>query len=133
MNKIVWTNGCFDILHRGHIELFKYAKSLGKILIVGLDEDSRIKSSKGAKRPVNNLQDRMEVLQSIKYIDSVVSFGTDQELKDQITKNKVQLIVVGSDYLGKKVIGSELVQETKYFRRIDGYSTTQILQNSSNW
>lgn len=133
MNKIVWTNGCFDILHRGHIELFKYAKSLGKILIVGLDEDSRIKSSKGAKRPVNNLQDRMEVLQSIKYIDSVVSFGTDQELKDQIKKNKVQLIVVGSDYLGKKVIGSELVQETKYFRRIDGYSTTQILQNSSNW
>jgi len=128
MNKIVWTNGCFDILHRGHIELFKYAKSLGKILIVGLDEDSRIKSSKGAKRPVNNLQDRMEVLQSIKYIDSVVSFGTDQELKDQITKNKVQLIVVGSDYLGKKVIGSELVQETKYFRRIDGYSTTQILE-----
>ena len=59
---IVWTNGCFDVLHRGHIELFKYAKSLGKYLVVGIDEDERIKNSKGPERPINTLEDRKTIL-----------------------------------------------------------------------
>ena len=78
--KVIWTNGCFDIIHRGHIELFKYARSIGDILIVGIDEDNRVKQSKGAHRPINCLEDRKFVLQSIEYIDKVVSFGTDKEL-----------------------------------------------------
>ena len=62
----VWTNGCFDVLHRGHIELFKYAKSLGDKLIVGVDSDDKVKKDKGKDRPINNLEDRTEMLLSIK-------------------------------------------------------------------
>ena len=75
--KIIWTNGCFDVLHRGHIELFKYAKSLGDYLVVGIDDDERVRASKGPLRPINNLEDRVEMLESIKYIDEVVPFSTD--------------------------------------------------------
>ena len=70
----VWINGCFDILHRGHIELFKYGKSLGDELMVGLDDDGMINRFKGNKRPYNTLQDRIEVIKAIKYVDSVCSF-----------------------------------------------------------
>ena len=72
----VWTNGCFDILHRGHIEMFRYAKSLGDELVVGIDKDEKVKLYKGKDRPINNLQDRMYMLQSIKYIDKVVYFNS---------------------------------------------------------
>ena len=67
----IWTNGCFDILHRGHIEMFRYAKSLGDELVVGVDSDEKVKLDKGEDRPINNLQDRILMLQSIKYIDKV--------------------------------------------------------------
>ena len=76
----VWTNGCFDILHRGHIELFKYAKSLGDELVVGIDSDEKVKKDKGKNRPIINLQDRIFMLQSIKYIDKVIPFDTTKEL-----------------------------------------------------
>ena len=69
--KVVFTNGCFDILHRGHIELFRYAKSLGNKLIVGLDTDEKIRTTKGEDRPFNTLEDRKFVLSSIKYIDEL--------------------------------------------------------------
>jgi len=74
--KIVWTNGCFDILHRGHIELFKYAKSLGDTLLVGVDSDFKVKQDKGEDRPFNNEEDRIELLNSIRYIDKVFLFNT---------------------------------------------------------
>ena len=76
----VWINGCFDILHRGHIELFKYGKSLGDELMVGLDDDGMIKRFKGNKRPYNTLQDRIEVIKAIKYVDSVCSFYSTPNL-----------------------------------------------------
>ena len=72
--KIIWTNGCFDVLHRGHIELFKYAKSLGTKLYVGIDSDEKIKKDKGNSRPYNNLDDRYFLLESIKYIDKIFVF-----------------------------------------------------------
>ena len=68
MGKIVWTNGCFDILHKGHIELFKYAKSLGDKLYIGIDSDEKVKKDKGSDRPFNNVEDRRDVLESIKYV-----------------------------------------------------------------
>ena len=74
--KIVWTNGCFDILHRGHIELFKYAKSLGDTLLVGVDSDFKVKQDKGEDRPFNNEEDRIELLNSIRYIDKIFLFNT---------------------------------------------------------
>ena len=128
----VWTNGCFDLLHRGHIELFKYAKSLGDRLIVGVDDDQRVRNSKGDDRPINSLHDRVEMLKSIRYIDDVVSFGSDEELELKVLLSKAEFIVVGTDYENKKVIGSQHVKEVKFYRKIDGYSTTKILESSIN-
>ena len=124
---VIWTNGCFDVLHRGHIELFKYAKSLGTHLVVGVDTDERVKASKGPARPFNNLQDRVAILSAISYIDKVCVFGSDNELKEQILANNANTIVVGSDYKNKRVIGSELVETVDFFERISDYSTSKIL------
>lgn len=125
--KVIWTNGCFDILHRGHIELFKYAKSLGDYLVVGIDTDERVKASKGPKRPFNNIEDRIAMLESIKYIDEIYVFDTNSDLDSQVLLSGAEVIVVGSDYKNKKVIGSKHTQEVKFFDRIKGYSTTKIL------
>tara|TARA_R100000664_G_C2636060_1_gene63313 strand:- start:18 stop:410 length:393 start_codon:yes stop_codon:yes gene_type:complete len=125
--KIIWTNGCFDVLHRGHVELFKYAKSLGDYLVVGIDTDERVKASKGPKRPFNNIEDRIAMLESIKYIDEIYVFDTNTELATQVARSGAEIIVVGSDYRNKKVIGSRHVQEVKFFDRIKGYSTSKIL------
>jgi D-beta-D-heptose 7-phosphate kinase/D-beta-D-heptose 1-phosphate adenosyltransferase len=125
--KIIWTNGCFDVLHRGHIELLKYAKSLGDWLVVGIDTDERVKNSKGESRPFNNIEDRVAMLESIKYVDEVVVFDTDCELEDKVLLSNADVMVVGSDYKDKEVIGSRHVQQVKFFDRIDGYSTTKIL------
>lgn len=125
--KVIWTNGCFDVLHRGHIELFKYAKSLGDYLVVGVDTDERVKASKGPKRPFNNIEDRIAMLESIKYIDEIYVFDTNTDLDSQVLQSGAEIIVVGSDYKNKKVIGSRHTQEVKFFDRIKGYSTTKIL------
>lgn len=126
--RIVWVNGCFDVLHRGHIELFKYARSLGDYLVVGVDTDERVKESKGFSRPFNNLEDRIALLGAIKYIDETRAFDTDNELETQILLSEAKVIVVGSDYKNKNVIGSHLVGEVKFFDRIKNYSTTKVLE-----
>ena len=94
---IVWTNGCFDILHRGHIELF-------------------------------NQEDRKAMLESIKYIDKVFIFDSRQGLEDLIKETKPHVLIVGSDWKGKDVVGEEYAQHVRFFDRIDGYSTTEILE-----
>ena len=129
----VWVNGCFDILHRGHIELFKYANSLGDYLVVGVDDDDRVRASKGKGRPFNCLEDRVEMLRSIRYINEVVCFSTDKELDRKVMLSGADVMVVGSDYEDKKVIGSDHVKEVKFYRKIDGYSTTKILEGSTTW
>ena len=123
----VWINGCFDILHRGHIELFKYGKSLGDELMVGLDDDGMIKRFKGNKRPYNTLQDRIEVIRSIKYVDLVCSFYSTPTLYKSIKDYNPNIMVVGSDWKGKVIIGKEIPEEIKYFDRVGDYSTTKIL------
>lgn len=119
----VWVNGTFDILHRGHIELLKFANSYGTVR-VGIDKDIRVKQLKGSSRPINKLADRIVMMESIKYVDSVVSFGTDKELEDQIKLWKPHYIILGDDYKDKKVIGSENVPNIIFFSKIGGYSTT---------
>ena len=124
----VWTNGCFDILHRGHIEMFEYAKSLGDVLIVGIDSDERVKKDKGEGRPINNLDDRAIVLQSIKYIDRVMEFDSTNELRNLIKDIRPDIMVIGSDWKGKKVVGEEYAGKVDFFDRIEGYSTTDIIE-----
>ena len=123
----VWTNGCFDILHRGHIELFKFASLLGDELVVGVDTDEKVKLDKGKDRPINNLQDRMLILQSIKYIDKVIPFDSTEDLRKTIRWYKPDIMVIGSDWRGKDVIGEEFADKLVFFDRIEGYSTTKIL------
>ena len=124
----VWTNGCFDILHRGHIEMLEYAKSLGDVLIVGIDSDERVKKDKGEGRPINSLDDRAIILQSIKYIDRVIEFDSTDELKWLIKDIKPDIMVIGSDWKDKKIIGQEYVDKVDFFDRIEGYSTTDIIE-----
>tara|TARA_A100001515_G_scaffold44588_2_gene35045 strand:+ start:81 stop:467 length:387 start_codon:yes stop_codon:yes gene_type:complete len=127
---IVWTNGCFDVLHRGHIELFKHAKSLGKELYVGIDSDEKVKKDKGKNRPFNKLEDRVEMLLSIKYIDKVFVFDSAEKLKRIISDVKPYILIVGSDWKNKEVIGDEYAQHVRFFDRIEGYSTTEILNGN---
>ena len=126
--KIIWTNGCFDVLHRGHIELFKYAKSLGTKLYVGIDSDEKVKLDKGEDRPFNKLSDRIKVLKAIKYIDEVISFDSTEGLESLVENHKPHVLIVGSDWYGKKVVGEQYAQHVRFFDRIDGYSTTNILE-----
>ena len=129
--KVVWTNGCFDVLHRGHIEMLKFARSLGDKLIVGLDTDEKVKLSKGEDRPFNNLEDREMMVRSIRYVDDTVSFDSQNELENLIKTIKPDILVVGSDWEGKYVVGSQYAKELKFFQRIGEYSTTRILQNDN--
>ena len=125
----IWVNGCFDILHVGHIELLKYAKSLGDALIVGIDSDDRIRLSKGPSRPFNSLEDRKRFLESIRHVDRVVSYSTDEGLETQLKKNKIDIMVIGSDWKGKRVVGEKIVKKVVFFDRIGKHSTTRILNN----
>ena len=126
---IVWTNGCFDILHRGHIELFKYAKSLGTKLYVGIDSDEKVKLDKGIDRPFNTLEDRKIMLESIKFIDQVFIFDSAKELEEMVKTISPDIMVIGSDWRGKKVTGQQYTKKLKFFNRVIGYSTTNILEN----
>lgn len=127
----VWTNGCFDVLHRGHIELFKYAKSLGTKLIVGIDSDEKIRREKGGSRPINNAYDRKFLLKSIKYIDKVYVFDSKEGLEYQIEEILPDIMVIGSDWKGKTIIGEQYADKLVFFNRIKGYSTTNILKNEN--
>ena len=128
---IIFVNGCFDILHRGHIELFKYAKSLGDYLIVSIDTDRRVQELKGLNRPFNNQDDRKFILESVRYIDAVYFFDSENELETLISSINPDVMVVGSDWKQKKVIGSQYAKSLKFFKRVGDYSTTKILQGSS--
>lgn len=123
----IWINGCFDVIHIGHIELLSYGSNLG-IVRVGIDSDSRVKKMKGDSRPINNQFNRKKLLESIKFVDSVVIFENDDQLKEAILEWETDYLIVGSDYKNKNVIGSELVKKVFFFDRIDSHSTTQILE-----
>ena len=128
-DKRIWTNGSFDILHRGHLELLNECHSLGNFVVVGIDSDRRIKEKKGDGRPFNNQEDRRYFLSQLRVVDYVVVFDTDEELASFVRDYNVDTMVVGSDWKGKPIIGSEHADEVQYFDRIEGYSTTKILEN----
>ena len=123
----IWVNGAFDILHIGHIKLLKYAAAMGH-LRVGIDTDDRIKELKGPTRPFNCFKDREEFLLSLRFVDDVVSFSTEEELIDQIKLYQPDIMVIGSDYKNRRIIGAEHVGKIVYFNRLDDISTTSILE-----
>lgn len=126
--KKIFVNGCFDVLHPGHIRLFEYAKSLGDILIVAIDSDRKVSEMKGSNRPIYNQEDRASVLESIRYIDSVFIFDTKEELEGLIKVINPDILVVGSDWKGKEVVGSEYAKEVRFFDRVGTFSTTKTIQ-----
>ena len=127
MDRIVWCNGTFDIIHPGHIELFKVGASLGNKLIVATDTDEKIRKDKGAFKPVNNLCDRISMLQAIKYIDEVLYFNDRKELEGLIKLYMPDILLLGDDWKGGDVVGKEYAREVRFLPRLN-YSTTDIIK-----
>ncbi len=128
--KIVFTNGCFDLLHIGHTRLLQFAKSHGDILILGLNTDSSIKKLKGPSRPVTPQEERAEILSALSYIDYIVFFDEDTPL-NLITTVKPFIIVKGGDYTRETTVGHELVESyggrIEIFKTLNGYSSSKII------
>ncbi len=129
--KIVFTNGCFDILHRGHVTYLNEAKSLGDILVVGLNSDASVKRLKGPTRPVNSEQDRKFVLENLKSVDNVFIFEEDTPY-NLINHIKPHVLVKGGDWKPKDIVGSDIVLENggevRSLNFVDGFSTTSTIE-----
>lgn len=124
----VFVNGTFDLPHRAHLELLSYARSLGNQLIVGIDSDRRVTELKGAGRPVYNQYDRKFFLESLKSVTQVIIFDSDQSLIKLIKQISPDIMVKGSDYRNKPIIGAEFCKDIIFYERIPEYSTTQTIQ-----
>lgn len=124
--KVVFTNGCFDILHAGHIKYLNKAKKLGDILIIGLNSDSSVKRLKGKTRPINSQNSRALLLSALEFVDFVVIFDEDTPL-NLIEKIRPDILVKGADYAGKEVVGSNIAKEVVLVEFEDGFSTTNII------
>lgn len=128
--KIVFTNGCFDILHSGHVKYLAEAKGLGDILILGLNSDSSVKRLKGKERPINNEQERAVVLSALSSISYIVIFEEDTPY-NTINHIKPNILVKGGDWKPKDIVGSDIVSsyngEVRSLSYIDGQSTTDII------
>jgi D-beta-D-heptose 7-phosphate kinase / D-beta-D-heptose 1-phosphate adenosyltransferase len=129
--KIVFTNGCFDILHIGHIKYLEAAKNHGDVLVVGLNSDHSIKLIKGEDRPINSQDDRANIIAALKAVDYLVVFDDETPL-NLIEHIKPDTLVKGGDYKGKKIIGQEVVKESIIIPFIDGKSTTNIIARIKN-
>lgn len=126
--KIIFVNGCFDVLHPGHIQLFKYAKSLGDYLIVAIDSDKRVSEIKGPERPIFSQSDRSQTLEAIRYIDVVYIFDSKEDLENLLKDIAPDIMIVGSDWKGKEVVGKHYAKTVRFFDRVGEYSTTKTLQ-----
>jgi len=135
----IFTNGCFDILHRGHLELLEYCRhragqhgsffGVGEV-IVGLNSDDSIRELKGDGRPINNERDRKYALEALKYVDTVIVFNEPTPL-ELIKIIKPDIIIKGGDYEKENVVGSDLC-DVIIFKLVEGYSTTNIIKNNLN-
>jgi len=125
--KIVFTNGCFDILHLGHVKYLEKAKSFGDVLIVGLNSDVSVRRLKGSERPVNPEEDRAYLLAALEAVDFVTIFDEDTPL-ELIRRVEPDVLVKGGDYAGKEVVGSEIAGEVRLVDFVEGRSTTGIIE-----
>jgi len=125
--KVVFTNGCFDLLHEGHVRYLETAKSFGDVLILGLNSDRSVNSLKGDGRPINMQVDRAYILAALEVVDYVVIFDEDSPY-DLIKSIKPHTLVKGGDYQGKSVVGQDIADELKLVQFIDGKSTTKTIE-----
>lgn len=129
--RIVFTNGCFDLLHAGHVYCLEEAKKAGDILIVGINTDESVKKLKGKERPVLDERDRIKMLEALACVDYVIKFSEDTP-KKIISRLKPDVLVKGSDYKDKEIIGSDIVLnnggEIKTIKMLNGYSTSKLIQ-----
>jgi ribose 5-phosphate isomerase B len=128
---VVLANGVFDVLHKGHIELLKFAKSQGTHLVVAIDSDSRVKSLKGENRPINNEDDRKKLLEAIGYVDEVVIFDSAEELRELYKNVNPSVIVKGGEWTAEEVRLRDQIPEeiiVKIYPIVDNYSTTNTLK-----
>lgn len=133
--KIVFTNGCFDILHKGHVSYLNEAKKLGDLLVIGLNSDASVKRLKGPERPINNETDRQFVMKNLKSVDFVEIFEEDTPLNLILTV-KPQVLVKGGDWKIDQIVGGKEViangGEVFSLNFVDGYSTTSIITKIQN-
>lgn len=125
----IFVNGTFDVLHPGHLDLLNYAKSLGDFLLVAIDSDERVASKKGLDRPFNPQYHRQKLLENLKAVDEVVVFDSDIELIQTVKILRPDIMVVGSDYKDKTVIGSEYAKQLRFYTRATHYSSTKVLED----
>lgn len=133
-HKIVFTNGCFDVLHRGHIYYLSRARELGDLLVVGLNSDESVKRLKGSDRPLNQQQARAEVLAGLAFVDHVVIFSEETPL-NLILSLRPDLLVKGGDYKVEDIVGYRQVLSwggrVETIPLLEGYSTTSIIDRKS--
>ena len=125
--RVVFTNGCFDILHAGHVRYLETAKSYGDVLILGLNSDRSVTALKGEGRPINTQIDRAYILAALEAVDYVVIFDEDTPY-DLIKAVKPNILVKGGDYEGKDVVGQDIAEELKLVQFVDGKSTTKTIE-----
>jgi len=125
--KRVFVNGTFDIIHIGHLELLEFAKSLGDFLVVAIDSDRRVKELKGPTRPINTEYERRQMLLAIRWVDRVYVFDSDAELVSHITDCDV--MVKGSDYRGRPIVGQDQCPEIVFFERLEDYSSSKKIED----
>lgn len=128
----VFVNGTFDILHPGHMALLRHAAGQGDYLLVAIDSDTRVQELKGADRPFFTAVDRKYMLGCVAGVDEVAVFNTDKELEDIISEYQPDIMIKGSDYKDRPIIGAHLIPTIEFFERINEYSSTKTIQHLVN-
>ncbi len=130
-DKVVFTNGCFDLLHLGHVDYLEKARALGSRLVIGLNTDASVSKFKGPERPLQDQVSRARILASMQFVDMVVYFNEDTPL-NLISALIPDILVKGSDYLAENIVGADVVKkaggEVKTIDFVPGYSTTRIVE-----
>jgi D-beta-D-heptose 7-phosphate kinase/D-beta-D-heptose 1-phosphate adenosyltransferase len=127
----IWVNGCFDILHDGHLDLLEYAASFGDVY-VGIDSDRRVREMKGDERPINSESFRMRMLLSLKFVKNVIVFDNENELSSFMNFVKPDIFVIGEDYRDKPIVGGHIPRKIVFYPIKKGFSTTNIINQINN-